>query len=197
MDTAKYYDKIDEKTGLTPCKQDIKDGKISILEVPEYYRDSDMYNLAYDAADTEEKKVEINAFITAECERYRQKDPQKSKLLYNIYVQHNCDEVAEKEREYFCSMQCCSDLLNGKIKIYDIPFKYRGRSQYIHAYRWATTNKNSYEEKQERKLIEFQLLSDIIRCRKEGLKHDEMVVRDIEKELFEEDFETSNRVSLL
>lgn len=61
--------------------------------------------------------------------------------------------------------QCEEDLLDGKIKIYEVPILYRDTSAYCYACR-AVRVLNKEESEVEKKLIENQLLADIMECRK-------------------------------
>ena len=62
-----------------------------------------------------------------------------------------------------------NDLLDGKIKIYDVPFQYRDSSAYRFAHMAASApvynSDRSLLYKLERKLIETQLMNDILECR--------------------------------
>lgn len=58
------------------------------------------------------------------------------------------------------------DILNGKLKVYEIPFKYRNLKTYIYAHRFLRYQSANQRDVIEHKLFEHQLLSDILRLRK-------------------------------
>lgn len=58
------------------------------------------------------------------------------------------------------------DILNGKLKVYEIPFKYRSLKTYIYAHRFLRYQSANQRDVIEHKLFEHQLLSDILRLRK-------------------------------
>lgn len=57
-----------------------------------------------------------------------------------------------------------NDLLDGKIKIYDIPQKHRTDMAFIYAIRWARDFCERQDAYTEKKIIEHLLLSDIIQA---------------------------------
>ena len=58
------------------------------------------------------------------------------------------------------------DILNGKLKVYEIPFKYRSLKTYIYAHRFLRYQSVNQRDVIENKLFEKQLLNDILRLRK-------------------------------
>lgn len=82
-----------------------------------------------------------------------------------------------------------NDLLDGKIKIYDVPFQYRDSSAYRFAHMAASApvynSDRSLLYKLERKLIETQLLNDILECRRQHLEWKENYLRYVYIELFD------------
>ena len=59
------------------------------------------------------------------------------------------------------------DILNGKLKVYEVPFVYRSLKTYIYAHRFLRYCQSvSQMDVIEHKLFEHQLLSDILRLRK-------------------------------
>ena len=59
------------------------------------------------------------------------------------------------------------DILNGKLKVYQIPFKYRSLKTYIYAHRFLRYCQSVNQmDIIENKLFENQLLSDILKLRK-------------------------------
>ena len=59
------------------------------------------------------------------------------------------------------------DILNGKLKVYQIPFKYRRLQTYIYAHRFLRYCQSVNQmDIIENKLFENQLLSDILKLRK-------------------------------
>lgn len=173
MNTAKYYDEVNEKTSLTQCKQDIKDGKVKISDVPRCYRDMEIYHLAYTAASTEEEKEEINKYLDEDCKKLDNIEKEK---LYSVYVDFNREKIKAEKEKYYTSYKCIDDLADGKITISEVPFEYRTGSHYEHAFMFTfpqNFNFQEYPAEREKKIIKLQLLCDIIRCREEGLKEKE------------------------
>lgn len=82
-----------------------------------------------------------------------------------------------------------NDLLDGKIKIYDVPFQYRDSSAYRFAHMAASApvynSDRSLLYKLERKLIETQLMNDILECRRQHLEWKENYLRYVYIELFD------------
>lgn len=59
------------------------------------------------------------------------------------------------------------DILNGKLKVYEIPFKYRSLKAYIYAHRFLRYCQSVNQmDIIENKLFENQLLRDILKLRK-------------------------------
>lgn len=58
------------------------------------------------------------------------------------------------------------DLLRGKLRIYDVPPEFRTEDAYIYAARWARDVCREIEAGTEKRLIEYQVLSDMIALRK-------------------------------
>ena len=69
--------------------------------------------------------------------------------------------------------QCSEDLLAGKIKITDVPYKYRNHHEYIVAHIFARTIADDMERHHEYWKIAFQLESDVIQSEKENDKEKE------------------------
>lgn len=91
-------------------------------------------------------------------------------------------EYYEKQIGYIES-QCLSDLRTGKIRIYDVPFQYRGYREYMRAFTSEAFIGCDYEDwvsaELERKLLEKQLLSDILYCRQNKMKEKEDLLRKV------------------
>ena len=79
------------------------------------------------------------------------------------------------------------DILNGKLKVYEIPFKYRSLKTYIYAHRFLRYQSVNQRDVIEHKLFEHQLLSDILRLRKmqNGEKEAKNIYREQEMALRE------------
>ena len=81
-----------------------------------------------------------------------------------------------------------SDLLHGELKIYDVPFDYRIKTAYIYARNAALAvwdgSETANQKKLETKLIETQLLNDIIMAETKGLASRAAVLRKTYIELF-------------
>ncbi|CBK80855.1 hypothetical protein CC1_21520 [Coprococcus catus GD/7] len=75
----------------------------------------------------------------------------------------------EEEVDYFitkiddCDTKAYDDVLRGKKRIYDIPFKYRDRRMYVYACRNIRGMNIEWEGALEKKLLENCLLGDIIK----------------------------------
>ena len=75
----------------------------------------------------------------------------------------------EEEVDYFitkiddCETKAYDDVLRGKKRIYDIPFKYRDRRMYVYACRNIRGMNIEWEGALEKKLLENCLLGDIIK----------------------------------
>lgn len=75
----------------------------------------------------------------------------------------------EEEVDYFitkiddCETKAYDDVLCGKKRIYDIPFKYRDRRMYVYACRNIRGMNIEWEGALEKKLLENCLLGDIIK----------------------------------
>ena len=75
----------------------------------------------------------------------------------------------EEEVDYFitkiddCETKAYDDVLCGKKRIYDIPFKYRDHRMYVYACRYIRDMNKEWEGELERKLLESCLLGDMIK----------------------------------
>lgn len=59
------------------------------------------------------------------------------------------------------------DILNGKLKVYEVPFAYRNFKMYVYAHRFLRYSQSINQiDIIENKLFENQLLNDILRLRK-------------------------------
>lgn len=79
----------------------------------------------------------------------------------------------EEKEKYFTEKDDCGykyeiDLLYAKIRITDVPFKYRTSGAYIYAYRAIRDTQGNvpFNARVEKKVIEEMLLRDIIKNRK-------------------------------
>lgn len=79
----------------------------------------------------------------------------------------------EEEVDYFitkiddCDTRAYDDILRGKKRIYDIPFKYRDHKMYVYACRNIRGMNKEWEGALEKKLLESCLLGDIIKRNEE------------------------------
>ena len=75
----------------------------------------------------------------------------------------------EEEVDYFitkidnCDTKAYDDVLRGKKRIYDIPFKYRDHKMYVYACRNIRDMNKKWEGALEEKLLESCLLGDMIK----------------------------------
>lgn len=79
----------------------------------------------------------------------------------------------EKDKDYYKrpwegEAPYMNDLLDGKIRIYEVPAEHRLRDSYIYAIRWARDCCDKQYAYTEKKLIEHFLLSDIIETYRTG-----------------------------
>lgn len=80
------------------------------------------------------------------------------------------------------------DILNGKLKVYEVPFVYRSLKTYIYAHRFLRYCQSVNQmDVIENKLFEKQLLNDILRLRKmqTGRKKPKNIYREQEMALRE------------
>lgn len=92
------------------------------------------------------------------------------------------------------------DILNGKLKVYEIPFKYRSLKTYIYAHRFLRYQSVNQMDVIENKLFEKQLLDDILRLRKMQSRKEEAnnIYREQEMALreFYSDYAVNNNFKL-
>ena len=103
----------------------------------------------------------------------------------------------EQRKEYFCyddpDPQYMTDILAGKIHIWEVPFEYRYNGAYIYACRSARISPEAQARLpdntvayrfSEQKLIENTLLSDIMESNRRGMSERETSLRRIYFEYF-------------
>lgn len=72
--------------------------------------------------------------------------------------------------------QCMRDLLEGKIRITDVPYKYRNHLTYIEAHKFARTISNDKQRHDAYWKIASLLEKDVIQSEKE---HDDEKIKDL------------------
>lgn len=98
------------------------------------------------------------------------------------------DKGYYEEKKDSLYLQYYIDLLDGTLKIYEVPFAYRTKPAYIHAFRAYVTiwdgSSEANRKKLETKLIETQLLNDILEAERLGMYSRAMTLRSTYTDLF-------------